>query len=109
MTARSATLLRIYVNSSERWKGRPVYEAVVASARTAGIAGASVFPVEFSYGEHARVHDATSEYQFADTPVVIEIVDEGDRIESLLEELGAMVSGSLVTLESVRIPSPNRP
>ncbi|MDR3636486.1 MAG: DUF190 domain-containing protein [Isosphaeraceae bacterium] len=109
MTTISATLLRIYVNSGDRWDGQPVYEAVVASARAVGLAGASVFPVLFSYGEHARVHDAASEYQFVDTPVVIEIVDHPDRIQSFLAELGPMVSGGLLTVEPVRISGPSRP
>ena len=48
MIPTDARLLRILVDAHERWHGRPLYEAIVARAREADVAGASVFPVEMS-------------------------------------------------------------
>ena len=107
MTSAVATLLRIYVNASDRWEGRSMCEAVVAAARAAGLAGASVFPVVLGYGGHAQLHDAASDYQFLDAPVVIEIVDDPDRIQSFAAALGPMLPGGLVTFQSVHVHSPS--
>ena len=86
------------MDARDRWQGRPLYEAIVAKARAADCAGASVFPVEMSYGSHRRIHDAASDYGFVDLPVVIEIVNAPERIDALLAELGPMIAGAAATV-----------
>ena len=103
MIPTDARLLRIYVDAQDRWQGRPLYEAIVARARAADVAGASVFPVEMSYGSHRHIHDAESEYGFVDLPVVIEVIDGPDRIDTLLADLGAMLAGAAATIQPVRV------
>jgi len=39
----------------------------------------------------------------ADLPIVVEIVDKPERIESFVQEIDAMIEEGLVTLESVRV------
>lgn len=103
MTACEAVQLRVYVNTSDRWQGKPLYEAVVSAAHAAGLAGASVFPVNFSFGAHRRIHDDASDYQFVEEPVVIEVVDTSEKIDSLLATIGPMLNGGLVTVQNVRV------
>jgi protein CrcB len=98
-----ASLLRLYVNSSDRWRGKPLYQAVVETARTTGLAGASVFRVELSYGTHGRLNDERSDYESADIPVLIEVIDAPERAEGLLAELGSMVGEGLATVRAVRV------
>jgi uncharacterized protein len=98
-----ARLLRIYLNASDRWHGKPLYQVIVETARAAGIAGASVFPVETGYGAHHRLHDSWSEYEFTETPIVVEMVDGPEQIETLLVKLGTMVQEGLATIEAVRV------
>lgn len=103
MIPAEARSLRIYVDADDRWQGRPLYEAIVARARSADVAGASVFPVEMSYGSHRRIHDTASDYGFVGLPVVIEIVDGPERIDALLAGLGPMIAGALATVRPVRV------
>ncbi len=103
MISIQATLLRLYVNSDDRWERTPLYEAVVRKARTLGLAGASVFPVELGYGGHHRLHDASSEYTFVGSPVIIEIVDVAERVDALLTEIRPMVGEGLATTKPVQI------
>lgn len=103
MMPTEARLLRIYVDAQDRWQGRPLYEAIVARAREADLAGASVFPAAMSYGSHRQIHDAASDYAFDGLPVVIEIVDEPGRIDELMSDLGAMLAGAVTTAQSVRV------
>jgi PII-like signaling protein len=98
-----ASLLRLYVNGSLRWHGKPLYQAVVETAREMHLAGASVFLVDLSYGTHRRLRDAKSEYLFVDVPVVIEVVDAPERVETLVERLRPMVGAGFATLEPVRV------
>ena len=103
MIPTEARLLRIYVDAQDRWQGRPLYEAIVARARAADLAGASVFPAEMSYGSHRQIHDAASDYAFDGLPVVIEVVDAPDLVDALVSDLGAMLAGAVTTVQSVRV------
>jgi PII-like signaling protein len=103
MIPTEAHCLRIYVDSQARWHWHRLYEAIVARARAMDVAGASVFPVEMSYGSHGRIHDAESDYGFVGLPVVIEIVDAPGRIEALLADLGPMIAGAVATVRPARV------
>jgi PII-like signaling protein len=98
-----ASLLRLYINGSLRWHGKPLYQAVVETARALHLSGASVFLVDLSYGAHRRLRDARSEYLFVDIPLVVEIVDGVARIDALLQALEPMVPGAFATIEPVRV------
>lgn len=98
MSPVEARLLRIYLNADERWGGKPLYQAAVESARALGIAGASVFLVELSYGAHHRLRDAMSEYASFEIPVVVEVADRAEQVERLMHELNAMVAEGLLAV-----------
>jgi PII-like signaling protein len=98
-----AILLTLYINASDRGRGRPLHEEIVATARAMGLAGASVFPADLGYGVHRRLRDARSEYASFDLPVMIEIVDVPVRIEALRTELGMIIREGLAILSPVRL------
>jgi PII-like signaling protein len=96
-------LLRIFIGESDRWHGKPLYEAIVRSARERGIAGATVLRGLEGFGAHSRIHTARILRLSEDLPIVIEIVDKPERIAALLPDLDAMVGEGMITLEKVRI------
>jgi len=96
-------LLRIFIGESDRWEGRPLYEAIVHRARAAGLAGATVIRGLEGFGAHSRLHTTRILRLSEDLPVVVEIVDEGERIEAFLPALDEMVDEGMVTLEKVRV------
>lgn len=98
-----AKLLRIFVGESDRYQGRPLYEAIVLKAREAGLAGASVFRGIMGFGGHSRIHAARVLRLSEDLPVMIEIVDLPEKIEAFLPTLDAMITEGLVTLERVEV------
>jgi CrcB protein len=103
MIPTDARLLSIHVGANEQHNGTPLYEAIVETARAMKLAGASVFPVEMSYGGHRQIHDVLSEYTFIDLPVLIEIVDGPERVAALVSALGTMLSPATVTIEPARV------
>jgi PII-like signaling protein len=95
--------LRIFVGESDTWHGRPLYEAVVLRAREEGLAGATVVRGLEGYGASSHVHTTRLLELSSDLPIVIEIVDQADRIEGFLPALDEMVTEGLVTSEPVHI------
>ena len=103
MIPADARLLRIYLNSSERWNNRPAYQVVVETARRLNLAGASVFQAELCYGNERRLRDVQSDYEFADIAVVVEIVEAPEQVVRLLDELGDRIKDALICIEPARV------
>src|SRR6059058_1636014 len=98
-----ATLLRIFLGESDRWKHQPLYEAIVLKAREMHLAGATVLRGPMGFGKSSRLHTAKILRLSMDLPVVIEIVDAEDKIQAFLPALDEMMKGGLVTLEKVKV------
>lgn len=98
-----AELLRIFIGESDKWHGKPLYEALVHLARERGLAGATVLRGVMGFGAHSRMHTAKILRLSEDLPVVVEIVDEPERIESFVAEIDGMIEEGLVTLANVRV------
>jgi PII-like signaling protein len=98
-----ATLLRIFLGESDRWKHQPLYEAIVLKAREMHLAGATVLRGPMGFGKSSRLHTAKILRLSMDLPVVIEIVDAEDKIQAFLPTLDEMMKGGLVTLEKVKV------
>ena len=96
-------LLRVFVGESDKHGHIPLYEAIVLKAREAGLAGATVLRGLMGFGKHSVLHTAKILRLSEDLPVVIEIVDTEDKINSFLPVLDEMLQGGLVTLEKVRV------
>jgi hypothetical protein len=96
-------LLRIFVGESDTWHGRPLYEEIVKLVRERGLAGATVLRGIEGFGAHSRIHTTRILRLSEDLPVVIEIVDEADRVNDVLPSLDEMIGEGLITLEKVRV------
>jgi hypothetical protein len=98
-----AQLLRIFVGESDRWQGKPVYEAIVLKARELGLAGATVLRGPMGFGANSRLHTVKILRLSEDLPMIVEIVDSETKIKTLLPHIDMMVSEGLVTLEKVHV------
>jgi len=96
-------LLRIYIGESDRWQHQPLYEAIVLKAREQHLAGATVLRGPMGFGKSSRLHTAKILRLSMDLPLVIEIVDSEEKIQSFLPVLDPMIGGGLVTLEKVKV------
>src|SRR5580765_4289254 len=98
-----AVLLRIFIGESDRFEHKPLYEAIVLKAREMHLAGATVLRGPMGFGKSSRLHTAKILRLSMDLPLVIEIVDSEEKIQSFLPVLDPMMSGGLVTLEKVQV------
>ena len=96
-------LLRIFIGENDRWRGTPLYEAIVLKAREEGLAGATVLRGLMGYGAKSHIHTAKVLRLSEDLPIVVEIVDRSERIEKFLPLLDEMLGDGLVTMERVRV------
>lgn len=99
----NALLLRIFLGESDRWQHQPLYEAIVTKARELHLAGATVLRGPMGFGAASRIHTAKILRLSMDLPLVIEIVDAEEKVQSFLPILDKMMGGGLVTLEKVKV------
>src|SRR5712692_8325208 len=98
-----AMLLRIFIGETDRWKHQPLYEAIVLKARELHLAGATVLRGPMGFGKSSRLHTAKILRLSMDLPMIIEIVDSDEKIQSFLPILDKMMRGGLLTIEKVKV------
>ena len=99
----NGVLLRVFIGESDRFQGKPLFEAIVQMVRELGLAGATVLRGSEGFGAHSVVHKSTLLEMSTDLPIVIEIVDTKEKIELLLPHLDQLVTEGMVTMEYVQI------
>jgi PII-like signaling protein len=97
-----ATKLTVYVGRQERARGAPAYVAVCELIQSHGIAGATVL-LGVDGTNRGRRRRASFFGRNSDVPTMVIAVGTGERIGSVLPDLGRLLSEPLVTLERVRL------
>jgi PII-like signaling protein len=99
----NALLLRIFINETHSWHHKPLFEVIVRKALEMNIGGATVLRGLMGYGKTNRLHTDLSVDTVINLPLVIEIVDSEEKINSFLPIVDEMISSGLVTLEKARV------
>ena len=97
------TLMRIFIGENDRFQGQPLYEALLEMFRAEGLAGATVLRGRLGFGAHSRLHTAKILRLSNDLPIVVEIVDTEEKIESFLPHIDDVIGEGLATVERVEI------
>jgi PII-like signaling protein len=106
MTQRFAgerTLMRIFIGESDKFHGRPLYEALVELFRSQGMAGATVLRGVAGFGAASTLHTDKVLRLSLDLPIIIEVVETQEAIDAILPELDKMIGGGLITLERAKV------
>jgi PII-like signaling protein len=96
-------LMRIFLGQTDRWERKPLYVALLELFRSKGLAGATVIQGLAGFGPDSIVHEFHLLRLSQDLPIVIEVVDSQEHIDSILGEVDRMMSGGLITMEKVRV------
>ncbi|HSZ85311.1 MAG TPA: DUF190 domain-containing protein [Puia sp.] len=100
-------LLRIFIGEIDKVGHTLLYEAIVLAAKEQGIAGATVLRGIMSFGASSTIHTAKLIDISEDLPIVIEIVDAEEKINSFLPEINRLFDecgrGGLITIEQVNV------
>ena len=81
-TTKKAKILRLHFGESDRYKGKPLYEAIVNRCLELKIAGATVFRGLEGFGETAEIH--RHHLIRKDQPIVVTIVDTAENLARLI-------------------------
>lgn len=98
-----AKLLRIYFGENDKYKGKPLYRAIVQKCRELDIAGATVFRGIEGYGASTLIRRAHLFSFSSDMPIMISIIDTEEKLQKLLPFLDGAVSDGLIAMSDVEV------
>jgi uncharacterized protein len=96
-----AKLLRLHFAESDKYEGKPLYEAIVQKCRELSISGATVFRGLEGYGESAEIH--RHHLVMRDQPIVVTIVDSEENIGRLMPAVEEMMDTGLIAISEVEV------
>ncbi len=83
--------MRIFIDETDKGSHQPLYEMIGQAAKTADLAGKSVWRGILLYGHEKRIYMTRILVLSTELPVIIEIVDETSKIETFLSIINDMV------------------
>src|SRR2546427_2450592 len=97
------TLMRIFIGESDKYHGKPLYEALLERFRAKGLAGATVLRGVAGVGASSKVHTDKILRLSLDLPLIIEVVETEEAIPAVLPDLDEVIGGGALTLERARV------
>src|SRR5208282_1098060 len=98
-----AKMMRIYIGEADRWKDKPLYNALVEAMRANDIAGVTVYRGILGYGAHRRMHKDKALHLSHDCSIMLSAVDSEEKLRSFLPLVDQMVQEGLVVFSDVDI------
>lgn len=98
-----ATLMRILIGEDDRWRGKPLHEALVESLRANDIAGVTVYRGIMGYGAHRQMRQDKRLARSHDRPIQLSVIDDDAKIRAFLPLLDSMLGDGLVVLSTVDV------
>jgi hypothetical protein len=103
----NAKLLRIFLGESDKLGQIPLYEAIVLEAKKDNLSGATVLRGVMGFGANSRIHRLKLLELSSDLPMIVEVVDEAEKISAFTNKVEAMIdesnSGGLITVEKAEV------
>ena len=96
-------LMRIHNGERDKFKGKPLYAAIVELLRAQRYAGATVYRGIMGFGASSTVHTDRIEVLSMDLPIIVECIETSERIDAILPALDEMIGGGLITLERANV------
>ena len=96
-------LMRIFTGETKKYGHIPLYEALVELFRKEGFAGATVLRGVSGFGAHRVYHTHKLLELSSDLPMIIEVVDTQEKIDSIMPKVDEMIDSGLITLEKVKV------
>lgn len=98
-----AQALTIYVGESDQWQGTSLYIAIIQLLREHRCAGATASRAVAGYGGGGRLRTNGQWQWSSDATIVIQVIDQPERLRGLLPQLQKMLSGGLMTLQDIDV------
>ena len=98
-----AKMIRIYISEADKWRDKPLHQALVEAMRANDIAGVTVYRGILGYGAHGRLHKDRPLHLTHDSSLMLSVIDSEEKVRAFLPLVEQMVEEGLVVLSDVDI------
>ena len=98
-----AQMMRIFVSEEDRWKAKPLHEALVEAMRANDLAGVTVYRGILGYGAHRRIHKDKPLLHPHHGSIMLSAIDTAEKLRAFLPLVDQMVLEGLVVFSDVDI------
>jgi len=99
----AAKKLTVYVDETDKYEGKPVYEVLMDIFYKQRIAGVSVFRGVAGYGSDGVFHTSKMLELSTDLPVKIEVIDSEEMISRVLPFVNDVVGKGLIEISDTLV------
>lgn len=96
-------VLRIYIDNVDKYDDKPLWEEILKKVKAEGLAGATVFKGVAGIGAFAELRSFNVWTLAQELPVVIEIIEDEDKIMNFIDHLDGMIDEGLITLSDTEV------
>jgi PII-like signaling protein len=96
-------IARIYIDNQDKYKGKPLWEEILKKVKEYGLAGATVFKGVAGIGAHSEVRSFNVWVLSQELPIVIEIIDDEDKIAYFIDKIDDMIDEGLTTVSDTEV------
>lgn len=98
-----AQMMRIFISEEDRWKDKPLHEALVAAMRANDIAGVTVYRGIIGYGAHGRTQKDKPLHPPHHGSIMLSVIDTEEKLRDFLPLVDQMVEEGLIVFSDVDI------
>lgn len=96
-------LLKIYLNEDTKYEGHNLYHELVLKLREVGMAGVTVIRGIEGFGDGKSIHTTRILDLALSLPIIVEVIDIPERIESAISVVKEMVDEGLIMVTDVDV------
>lgn len=96
-------LIRIYLDNTDSYRGEPLWQILLQRAKENGLAGATVLKAVAGMGVHTEVYTSDIWTLAQKLPLIVEIIDDEDKIMKFIDECDEMIGEGMVTMSNVEV------
>ncbi len=96
-------ILKIYIDNQDKYEGKPLWEVLLSKVKELGLAGATVTKAIAGIGAHTTLHSFNVLVLSQELPIIIEIIDDEEKINKFLNATDGMITEGLCTLSDIEV------
>ncbi len=96
-------ILKIYINNQDKFDGKPLWEALLLKVKELGLAGATVTKAVAGIGANTSMHSFNILVLSQTLPLIIEIIDDEEKINTFLDATKEMITEGLSTISDIEV------
>ena len=96
-------VLKIYIDTLDKYEDEPLWEAILKQVKEQKLAGATVYKGVAGIGAFSELRSFNVWALAQELPLVIEIIDDAEKITDFIDHIDPMLDNGLITLTETEV------